>query len=238
MIQLLEGDCLELMKDIPDKSIDVVLCDLPYGITYNKWDNVIDFNILWENYKRIVKLGGAILLTASEPFSSLMVSNNIEQFKYKWVWNKNNSAGFANAKRMPFQITEDILVFSFGKFPNYYPIMEQRGKERDKGGYSKSDNYAITPIKNSIKNNLYYPKSILNFGNANQIGKVHPTQKPVPLFEYLINTYTKENETVLDNCMGSGTTGVACKNLNRNFIGIELDSNYFEIAKKRIEEIQ
>lgn len=234
-IDLWKGDCLVEMDKIEDKSVHMIFADLPYKITQNKWDTeIIPFSDLWNQYNRIIKNKGAMLFTASEPFSARLLMSNYENFKYKWIWNKNNSAGFANAKRMPFQITEDILVFSNGAFPYYYPEMEERGKPRNKGGYSKSDNYAITPKENPIKNNLYYPKSILNFGNANQTGKLHPTQKPVSLLEYLIKTYTLEGETVLDNTMGSGSTGVAAKNLNRNFIGIEKDETYFNIAKKRI----
>ena len=228
-------DCLEGMKRIPDKSVDMILCDLPYGTTACKWDTIIPFEPLWEQYERIIKDNGAIVLTAIEPFTSKLLLSNINHYRHKWVWNKNNSAGFATAKIRPFQICEDILVFSKNKV-NYYPIMEQRGKIRDKGGHSKSDNYKLIPSKTKEKNNIYYPKNLLNISNASQKNKIHPTQKPVELFEYLIKTYTNEGETVLDNCMGSGTTGVACVNTNRNFIGIELDDKYFEIAKQRISE--
>lgn len=231
MYRLHNADCLEAMKEIPDGSIDAIICDPPYGTTACKWDNVIPLDKMWEQLKRIVKPNGAIVLTASQPFTSILVTSNIKNYRHQWVWNKNNSAGFATAKIRPFAICEDILVFSDKKV-NYYPIMTE-GKMRKKGGYSSSDNYGIKPTVSF--NNLYYPKNLLEFSNANQIGKQHPTQKPVALMEYLIKTYTNECETVLDFTMGSGTTGVACANTNRKFIGIELDNAYFNIAKERIE---
>ena len=234
-IQLFKGDCLEVMKGIPSRSVDMILCDLPYGTTSCKWDVVIPFDKLWEQYDRIIKNNGAILLFSAEPFTSKLLLSNEKYYRHKWVWNKNNSCGFQLAKIRPFQICEDILVFGKNKV-NYYPIMEERGKPRNKDGYSKSDNYNITPTKTKKMSNLYYPKNLLNFSNSIQKGKFHPTQKPTALLEYLIKTYTMENEIVLDNCMGSGSTGVACMNTNRRFIGIELDKNYFEIAEKRIKE--
>ena len=235
--ELHKGDCLEIMKEIPDKSIDMILCDLPYGTTACKWDVIIPFDGLWKQYNRIIKDNGAIVLFAdSARFSAKLINSNINNYRHKWVWNKNNSAGFATAKIRPFQICEDILVFGKNKV-NYYPIMEVRGKERIKDGYSTSDNYGITPNKTNKKNNIYYPKNLLNYSNANQKGKVHPTQKPVPLLEYLIKTYTNEGEIVLDNCMGSGSTGEACVNTNRRFIGIEKDDKYFDIAYNRINNL-
>lgn len=235
-VNLMQGDCLELMKEIPDGSIDLILTDPPYGTTACKWDSVIPFEPMWEQLNRIIKPNGAICLFADGArFSASVISSNVNMYRHKWVWNKNNSAGFATAKIRPFQICEDVLVFGKNKV-NYYPIMEERGKPRSKGGYTTSENYGITPSKK--QNNLYYPKNLLNFSNATQKGKLHPTQKPVALLEYLIKTYTQENETVLDFTMGSGSTGVACVNTNRNFIGIELDENYFNIAKERINEAQ
>lgn len=187
---------------------------------------------MWEQLKRIIKPNGAIVMTASQPFTTTLIASNIQAYKHQWVWNKNNSAGFATAKVRPFAICEDVLVFSKnGEKVNYYPQMTT-GKMRIKGGYSKSDNYGITPTSKLC--DKYYPKNLLNFSNASQKGKVHPTQKPVALMEYLIKTYTNEGETVLDFTYGSCTTGVACKNLNRKFIGIELDDHYFEIGKNRI----
>ena len=234
-MQLLKGDCLNLMRTIPDKSIDMILTDPPYGTTACKWDSVIPFEPMWKQLNRIIKDNGAIVLFGSEPFSSQLVCSNIKNYRHKWVWNKNNSCGFATVKLRPFSICEDILVFGKNRV-NYYPIMESRGKPRNKGGYSKSDNYNLQPTL--TKNNLYYPKNLLNFPNSVQKGKIHPTQKPVPLLEYLIKTYTLENETVLDFTMGSGSTGVACVNTNRDFIGIELDDKYFSIAKDRIAAAQ
>lgn len=225
------GDCLELMKEIPDKSINMILCDLPYGTTACKWDVIIPFQPLWEQYKRIIKDNGAIVLTASQPFTSALVMSNPKMYRHNWVWNKNNSAGFATAKIRPFSICEDVLIFGKNKV-NYNPIMEERGKPRLKGGYSISDNYNLAPSKS--KSNIYYPKNLLNISNANQNGKTHPTQKPVALFEYLIKTYTNEGDIVLDNCAGSGTTAIACINTKRDYILIEKEPKYFEIINERI----
>lgn len=229
---LYNGDCLEVMKGIPDSSVDAIICDPPYGTTACKWDSIIPLDKMWVELKRIIKPNGAIVLHAQQPFTSVLVMSNLNDYRHQWVWNKNNSAGFATAKLRPFAICEDILVFSKKKV-NYYPVMTE-GKMRKKGGYSSSDNYGIKPTISF--NNLYYPKNLLEVSNASQVGKVHPTQKPVALMEYLIRTYTNEDETVLDFTFGSGTTGVACANTNRNFIGIELDEGYFKIGKNRIEE--
>ena len=240
MIDLRQGDCLELMKEIPDKSVDMILCDLPYGTTACKWDNIIPFEPLWEQYKRIIKDNGAIVLFGREPFTSKLVCSNIKDYKHKWVWNKKQSGSPFNAKYMPLQIEEDVMVFcSKNKKVNYYPIM-RKGKLRTKGG-SKKQIQTMNGIRSGYKyiNDLYYPINILEVANCkNKKENLHPTQKPVELLEYLIKTYTNENEIVLDNCMGSGSTGVACVNINRNFIGIELDKNYFEIAKERIYKAQ
>ena len=234
MIKLMQGDCLELMKEIPSGSVDIVLTDPPYGTTACKWDSIIPLDKMWEQLKRIIKPNGAIVLHSQQPFTSAVVMSNASMYRHQWVWNKNNSAGFATAKIRPFAICEDILVFGKTKV-NYYPIMTE-GKMRKKGGYSSSDNYGLKPTVSV--NNLYYPKNLLEFSNASQVGKVHPTQKPVQLIEYLIETYTKEGEIVLDFCVGSGTTGVACVNTNRNFIGIEKDEGYFKIAQDRIQAAQ
>lgn len=235
-MKLLQGDCLELMKDIPDKSIDMVLCDLPYGTTACKWDKIIPFEPLWEQYERIIKDNGAIVLFGSEPFSSSLRMSNLKMFKYDWIWNKKKGGNPLLSKIQPIKIYEVVSVFGKGKV-NYYPIMVDRDKPKargeNKGKTSETTNNAFT--KNKVYTQ-YYPKAIIEFSNANQRNKLHPTQKPVALCEYLIKTYTNEGDLVLDNCMGSGTTGVACKNLDRDFIGMELDEDYFEIAKKRIEE--
>ena len=232
MIDLIQGDCLEKMKDIPSGSIDMVLTDPPYGTTACKWDSVIPFDLMWLELNRIIKPNGAIVLHSSQPFTSALIMSNAKKYRHQWVWNKNNSAGFATAKIRPFAICEDIIVFGLNKV-NYYPQMTT-GKMRKKGGYSSSDNYGLKPTVSY--NDQYYPKNLINISNASQKGKQHPTQKPIELMEYLIKTYTNEGETVLDFTMGSGSTGVAAKNLNRDFIGIELDENYFKIAEKRIGE--
>ena len=235
-LDLYNGDCLGVMDKLIEQgvTVDAIITDPPYGTTACKWDNIIPFEEMWLRLNKLIKPNGAIVLFGSEPFSSALRMSNINMYRHEWYWNKNNSAGFVTAKIRPFSIVENVLIFSNNK-ANYYPQMETRGKPRNKGGYTKSDNYNIVPSKSKSKSNEYYPKNIINIGNANQKGKVHPTQKPVALMEYLIKTYTNENELVLDFTMGSGTTGVACKNLNRNFIGIELDEKYFAIAKDRIE---
>lgn len=223
------------MKEIADKSIDAIICDLPYGTTACKWDSIIPFEPLWEQYKRIIKDNGAIVLTASQPFTTVLIASNLKMFKHSWVWNKKKSGNIFLAKTQPMKIHEDVIVF--GKTtPIYNPIMIPRDKIK------RSKNYGTGQIMGGNKipeDKVYeythkYPESIIDISNANQKGKVHPTQKPVELMEYLVKTYTNEGDTVLDNCMGSGTTGVACKNLGRKFIGIEQDANYFEIAKNRI----
>ena len=238
-MKLLNGDCLELMKQIPSGSVDLVLTDPPYGTTACKWDSIIPFEPMWEQLNRIIKPNSAICLFGSEPFSSALRMSNIKNFKYDWIWDKHNTNGFLNAKKRPLKRHENISVFSIG-VPIYIPQMEERGKPRQKGSYNKkkgNGDMVYGRFENiSTVNNLYYPTDILSFSNASQKGKLHPTQKPIALLEYLIKTYTNEGETVLDFTMGSGSTGVACINTNRDFIGIELDENYFNIAKKRIEE--
>lgn len=228
-------DCLIGMKKIPNKSVDMILCDLPYGTTRNKWDVVIDFDELWSEYKRIIKERGIIVLTASEPFTSQLIMSNKKWFKYDLVWKKTHPKGHLNAKRMPLRGHENILIF-YKKTPNYNPMM-RKGKYRYKGnkGFNEERCYGKSK-KYDNWNDLYYPTSIIEISNANQMDKFHPTQKPVTLFEYLIKTYTNEGETVLDNCMGSGTTAIACMNTNRNYIGFELDKDYFELANERIEK--
>lgn len=241
-----QGDCLELMREIPDKSIDMILCDLPYGQTHNKWDSVIPMNILWEQYNRIIKDNGAIVLFASGIFTYKLAASNMKYFRYSLVWDKVRTTGFLNANRMPLRRHEDILVF-YKSLPTYNPQMTEggepshsrgtkwidKGKAQDKGlTYSKYDHmdYSI-----SFDRTQKYPTSIIRVPNIVQ-KNVHPTQKPVELCEWLVKTYTNEGDLVLDNCMGSGSTGVACLHTNRNFIGFELDENYFNIAKERLEK--
>ena len=250
MIELLQGDCLEVMKGIPDGSIDAIITDPPYGTTGCKWDSVIDFELMWEQLNRIIKPNGAIVLFGCEPFSSALRMSNIKMYKYDWIWDKNYGANFMSLKYLPLLTNENISVFSFGGANNgtknkmsYYPIMEQQ-KER-----TYSLNKYTKNIKNpksmgfnnkekveGIRRDKKYPKSVLRFSNANKKNRLHPTQKPIPLMEYLIKTYTNENETVLDFTMGSGSTMVACDNLNRNGIGIEMDEAYFNIAQQRIKQ--
>ena len=233
MYNLILGDCLEEMQNIPDKSIDMILCDLPYGTTQCKWDSIIPFDSLWEQYNRVIVDNGAIVLFGSEPFSSMCRTSNIKQYKYDWVWDKKQAGNVLNAKRQPLKTFENIMVFNT---KTYYPIM-RKGKLRKKGGLNKQPEITgKVKLDYTTYNDEYYPTAILEFSNANKRNKLHPTQKPVELLEYLIKTYTNEGETVLDNCMGSGSTGVACVNTGRNFIGIELDEKYFYIAKDRIDK--
>jgi len=241
MIKLYKGDCLELMKSIPDKSIDSIITDPPYGTTACKWDSVIPFDLMWEQLNRIIKPNGAIVLFGSEPFSSALRMSNIKDYKYDWVWEKNRGSNFALVKYQPMKEHEMVSVFSKKKH-NYNPIKEQRkgkGLERINGNYNIGKASNTTGIQQTIcttqGQELRQPSSIQKFNTTEKgIVRFHPTQKPIALMEYLIKTYTNENETVLDFTMGSGTTGVACKNLNRNFIGIEMDDKYFSIAENRI----
>ena len=232
------------MRDIPDKTIDMILCDLPYGTTQNKWDTIIPLDSLWKQYNRIIKEDGVIALFGSEPFTSLLICSNLKNFKYNWIWQKNKCTGFLNAKKQPLNDNETISIF-YKKQPTYHPQMVEaekiykrglviRDKERN---MQQSDNYGEQKSFIQEDNGLRYPKRIQYFNNNYTRNQLHPTQKPTELCEYMIKTYTNESELVLDNCMGSGTTGVACKNLNRKFIGIELDNTYFNIAKERIENI-
>ena len=234
-MQLLHGDCLELLQNIPDKSIDMILTDPPYGITACKWDSVIPFAPMWEELNRIIKPNGAICLFGSEPFSSALRMSNIKYFKYDWIWEKEQGANFMLCKYQPYKVHEIVSVFSKSKH-NYFPQMTD-GKPYISGKGTSGDitgNVKKIQTKNDGKR---YPRSIQKFCTGKSKSK-HPTQKPVALLEYLIKTYTLENETVLDFTMGSGSTGVACVNTNRDFIGIELDDKYFSIAKDRIEAAQ
>lgn len=237
MIKLIYGDCLDEMKTISDNSVDMLLCDLPYGTTSCKWDIVIPFDLLWEQYKRISK-GGCIALFGSEPFSSYLRLSNIKWYKYDWIWNKKLAGNGILVKKQPLKIHEIVSIFY--KNNKYFPQMI-KGKLRRK----MTNNPKISEINggDGIKrcketfNDLYYPVSIQTFSSANlRTNRLHPTQKPVELLSYLIKTYSEENDTILDNCMGSGSVGVACKRVKRNFIGIEKDEKYFNIAKKRITE--
>lgn len=232
-MKLLQGDCLELMKELPDKSIDMILCDLPYGTTACKWDSVIPFESLWEQYNRIIKDNGAIVLFGSEPFSTELRHSNLKMYKYDWIWEKEQGANFMLCKYQPYKVHEIVSVFS--KKTHLYKPQMTEGKPYV-SGKGTSGEITRNVVKTQTKNKgTRYPRSIQRF-NTDKSKSVHPTQKPVALLEYLIKTYTNEGEIVLDNCMGSGSTGVACVNTGRKFIGIELDENYFDIAKERIEQ--
>ena len=235
---LLQGDCLELMKDIPDGSIDAIIADLPYGTTACKWDSILPFDKLWEQYERIIKPNGAIVLTAQQPFTSALVMSNPKLFKYTWVFKKSLPVGHGYAKFRPMSNHEDICVFGKGKTvynPQFTPRDKPRVYTRKKASLSGSSSMTSHDGKTRVLNGKY-PVTVQEFNTSVQKGKLHPTQKPVALMEYLIKTYTNEGETVLDNTMGSGSTGVACINTNRNFIGMELDEGYFNIATNRIQE--
>jgi site-specific DNA-methyltransferase (adenine-specific) len=235
MIELHRGDCLEVMRDIVDASVDLILTDLPYGSTRCQWDQIIPLEPLWSQYKRIIKPRGAVVLTASQPFTSILVMSNLEWFRHEWVWIKNRGSNFANTCREPMKEHEVILCFSSGGW-SYNPQMQERtssGTSRAKYKYSgnrQSKCYGEMPNRSDI-GVLRGPSSWQKFNC--EVG-FHPTQKPVALMEYMINTYTNEDETVLDSCMGSGTTGVACLNTGRAFIGIEKDPEIFATAERRI----
>ena len=250
-ITLLNGDCLKMMKEIPDNSIDMVLCDLPYGTSASSWDKKLPMNDLWNEYKRIIKHNRAIVLFSQQPFTSLLITSNIEMWKYNWIWEKDNGTNFMNSHFCPLKITEDICVFGNGatsfvkngenliynpQFSEGKPYSIISGNQKSnsavvRGGKGGRDDVGGYKTESDGKR---YPKNLIKFNRDKD--KLHPTQKPVSLCEYLIQTYTNEGDVVLDNCMGSGTTGIACLNTNRKFIGMELDDTYFEIAKKRIEE--
>lgn len=240
MIDLHQGDCLELMKNISNKSIDMILCDLPYGATKNKWDTCIPLEPLWEQYKRIIKNNGVIVLFANGMFTAELIMSNKSMWRYNLIWEKTQPSGFLNANKMPLRSHEDICVF-YKKLPTYNPqktIGHTRkvSKVEHKVECKKTTNYSEYDLV-TYDSTERYPKSILRFAKDIQKSALHPTQKPVALCEYLVKTYTNENDIVLDNCMGSGSTGIACVNTNRSFIGIELDDIYFSVAKKRLAEV-
>ena len=239
---LLQGDCLELMKDIPDKSIDLILCDLPYGTTRNSWDEVIPFDKLWAQYNRIIKDNGAILLFAQGKFYVNLVSSNMKMFRYDLVWDKELVSGFLNAKRMPLRRHEQVAVF-YKHLPTYNPQFTQGKPLHSKGTSYKekeltNNNYGDFKATDDDRagSTEKYPISIMKFQKPHPSVCVHPTEKPVALLEYLVKTYTNEGDVVLDNCMGSGSTGVACQNTNREFIGMELDEDYYKLACERIKK--
>lgn len=244
MTQLMQGDCLELMKHIPNKSVDMILCDLPYGKTKNAEDKPLPFERLWFIYKRIIKDNGCIALFGQGSFFVDLVDSNRKMFRYDLVWNKVLTTGFLNANKMPLRQHEQIAIF-YKKLPTYNPQFS-KGKPLHSRGFSykdkevKNQNYGKFDITDDIRvgSTNKYPTSILQFAKPHPSKAIHRTEKPIDLLEYLVKTYTNEGDTVLDNCMGSGSTGVACINTNRNFIGIELDKGYFDIAEKRIKELE
>ena len=236
-MDLHHGDCLEIMRTLPDESIQLVLCDLPYGMTDNEWDIILPFDKLWEQYKRLMKPNGAIVLFGIQPFTSLLISSNLKMFKYEWVWMKNKGRGHLNAKKQPLRNKEDICVF-YSKQCAYFPQMMEGSPYAIKGGSEiKKSNYNAILRSKIVNNGERYPNQILAFDCVPQTQILHPTQKPVELLEYLIKTYTMEADCVLDNCMGSGSTGVACQNTLRRFIGIEKDHTIFKIAETRLKNL-
>lgn len=237
-LKLIQGDCLEEMAKLPDGCVDMVLTDPPYGTTACKWDSVIPFEPMWGQLKRLTKKNGAIVMTASQPFTSALVMSNASGFKYSWVWEKTTKTNFLNAKKQPLRKHEDILVFSYG-VESYYPQGLMDKNSFTKQGKTETNNYGAQDRSNGgyFQEKTGYPHDIVLFKSNPTKSSLHPTQKPVALMEYLIKTYTNEGETVLDFTMGSGTTGVACKNLNRNFIGIEKDPEYFRVACDRLEQV-
>ncbi|MFC3206854.1 DNA-methyltransferase [Aquamicrobium soli] len=241
MIKLMQGDCLELMPTLEAGSVDMVLCDLPYGTTQNKWDSVLPLDTLWREYRRVCR--GAVVLTSAQPFTSLLVTSSLRDFWHSWTWIKPRPTGFQNAKKQPLRATEDVLVFMRGTYnpQGLVRIDKQCRNSKSAGGGNVRDDIAASSGRGKLRTAgatyvqefTGYPRNILEFG-LDEKAKFHPTQKPVALMEYLIRTYTDEGDTVLDNTMGSGTTGVACRNTGRNFIGIERDADYFAIAEQRI----
>ena len=242
--KILHGDCLDLMREVPDKSVDMILADLPYGITACKWDSVIPFAPLWDAYKRIIKPNGAIVLTASQPFTSALVMSNPEMFKYEWIWEKSKASNFLLAKKQPLKSHENILVFGIGAV-RYFPQKTEglpfsRGKRKHDNGFITGAFNKVSNPEFSIENidGFRNPRSVQYFTTAEIDGKFHPTQKPVELFRYLIRTYTNEGDLVLDNTAGSGTTAIACLHENRWFIVMEKELNYFETIKNRVKEFE
>lgn len=236
--EIIVGDCMKVMPTMPENSFDMILCDLPYGTTENPWDSLLPLDQLWKEYKRLIKKNGVIVLTAQTPFDKVLGASNLSMLRYEWIWMKNRATGFLNANKMPLKTHENILVF-YEKLPTYNPQKTTGHKpvNRFKKHASDGSNYGktATGIEGGGQTDRY-PLDILYYPSDKE--RLHPTQKPVALFEYLIRTYTNENDLILDNCMGSGTTAVAAASCNRNFVGIEREQKYIEIAKKRLQCIQ
>lgn len=236
MYNLLIGDCLKLMGNIPDKSIDMILCDLPYGITAPEWDSILDMNILWENYERIRKNNCPIVLFSSQPFTTKLINSNMNNFKYCWYWEKNQGTNFFHAKRMPIRKIEEICIFYNGK---YNPQMSDGHIPTNSSVGSSNGKTYHGSNKRNYKggSTIRYPTNILKYKSVNNYERLHSAEKPVDLLEYLIRTYTNEGELILDNCMGSGSTGIAARNTGRNFIGMEMNKEYYDIAMKRLNGV-
>lgn len=233
---LMHGNCLELMRSVPDCSVDMILADLPYGTTQCTWDVVIPFDALWSEYLRIAKPEAAIVLCAAQPFASMVVASNPKHYRYEWIWEKGNATGFLNAKKQPLRAHESAQVF-YRKQPIYNPQMTSgHDRKTSKRKTVNSECYGKAFALTEYDSTERYPRSVQFFSSDKQAGSFHPTQKPVAWMEFLIKTYTNEGQTVMDNTMGSGTAGVACRKNCRKFIGIEMDKGYFEIASKRISE--
>lgn len=237
-MNLFHGDCLEVMAGLPDASVDMILCDLPYGTTACKWDSVIPFEPLWAQYRRIAKRNAAIVLTATQPFASALVMSNVKAFRHQWVWDRvGKVSGHMNANRAPMRRHEIVLVFGEAA-PNYFPVKTDAPFRKASPSKPAESIYGSTPVKTPWASDKRFPVDVLAIRADDARCRLHPTQKPVALMEYMIRTYTNEGDTVLDNCMGSGTTGVACANTGRRFIGIERDDKYFAIASERIKAVQ
>ena len=237
---LLCGDCLELMKRIPNGSIDMVLSDLPYGTTRCRWDTPINLQELWKQYRRVVKENGAIVLFSAQPFTTELISSNKAMYRYEWIWRKTQPSGFMNAKKMPLRTHENIEIF-YRKPPTYNPQMTHGHQRKTATAYGTRESDGSSCYGREERNYTYdstdrYPVDVLQYSTGDKSKRLHPTQKPVDLLEYLVKTYTNPGETVLDNCMGAGSTGVACMNTGREFVGMELDPEYYQIAKERIEQ--